>query len=158
MEGDSDSEFGADQETRISVFGWNLYFCGALIAWKSKASNSVTLSSTEAEYVALSKITKEVIFVKQVLETMGIGVKLPIIINVDNVGAINLSNNHSLGQRTKHIDMRINFVREFVEDGIIKTKFDVTANNEAYTHTKNTSEETFKKHVSKHLVDVRSIN
>jgi hypothetical protein len=59
MEGVSDSEFGADQGTRISVFGWNLYFCGARIAWKSKANNSVTLSSTEAEYVALSKFTKE---------------------------------------------------------------------------------------------------
>jgi hypothetical protein len=63
LEGVSDSDFVADQETRISVFGWNLYFCGALIAWKSKASNSVTLLSTEAEYVALSKVTKEVMFV-----------------------------------------------------------------------------------------------
>jgi hypothetical protein len=65
MEGVSDSDFGANQETRISVFGWNLYFCGALIVWKAKASNSVTLSSTEAEYVALSKIAKEVIFVRK---------------------------------------------------------------------------------------------
>jgi hypothetical protein len=40
----SDSAFGADQETLISVFGWNLYLCGALISWKSKARNSVTLS------------------------------------------------------------------------------------------------------------------
>jgi hypothetical protein len=77
---------------------------------------------------------------------------------VDNVGAIYLSNNHSLGQRTKHIDMRIHFVREFAEDGIIKTKFVGTANKKADIHTKNKSEETLKKHVSKHLVDVRSIN
>jgi hypothetical protein len=110
LEGISDSEYGADQETRISVFGWNLYFCGALIAWKSKASNSVTLSSTEAEYIALSEITKEIMFVKQVLETMGIGMKLPIIVQIDNVGAIYLSNNYSLGQRTKHIDIRRHFV------------------------------------------------
>jgi hypothetical protein len=54
--------------------------------------------------------------------------------------------------------MRRHFEREFVEDGIIKTKFVGTANNEADIHTKTTSEETFKKHVSKHLVDVRSIN
>jgi hypothetical protein len=53
LEGISDSEYIADQETRVSVFGWNLYFYGAFIAWKSKASNSVTLSSTEAEYIAL---------------------------------------------------------------------------------------------------------
>jgi hypothetical protein len=76
LKGVSDSKFGADKETRISVFGWNLYFCGALIAWKSKAINSVTLSSTEVEHVALSKITKEVMSDKQDLETMGIGVNL----------------------------------------------------------------------------------
>jgi hypothetical protein len=48
LEGISDSEYGADQETRRSVYGWNLYFCGALISWKSKASSSVKLSLTEA--------------------------------------------------------------------------------------------------------------
>jgi hypothetical protein len=42
LEGISDSEYGADQETNISVFGWNLYFCGALISWKSKALSEVT--------------------------------------------------------------------------------------------------------------------
>jgi hypothetical protein len=88
LEGISDSEYGADQESHISVFGWNLYFCGALISWKSKASNSVTLSSTESEYIVLSEVTKEIMFVKQVLETMGIGLKLPITVKIDNVGAI----------------------------------------------------------------------
>jgi hypothetical protein len=61
------------------------------IAWKSKASNSVTLASTEAEYIALSEITKEIMFVKEVLETMGIGMKLPTIVQIDNVGAIYLA-------------------------------------------------------------------
>jgi hypothetical protein len=54
-------------------------------------------------------------FVKQVLETMGIGMKLPIIVQIDNAGAIYIGNNYLLGQRTKHIDIR----RHFVEDGII---------------------------------------
>jgi hypothetical protein len=83
-----------------------IYFCGAPIAWKSKSGKSVTLSSTEAEYFALSEVTKEVMFVKQVLESMGIEIKLPILIKVDNVGAIYLSNNFVLSQRTKHIDIR----------------------------------------------------
>jgi hypothetical protein len=157
LEGISDSEYAADQETRISVFGWNLYFCGALISWKSKASNSVTLTSTEAECIALSEVTKEIMFVKQVLETMGIGLKLPITVKIDNVGAVYLSNNHSLGQRTKHIDIRRHFVRELVEQGIIKTAFVGTDNNDADIHTKNTPEETFKRHVNKHLVDIRQI-
>jgi hypothetical protein len=48
-------------------------FCGVLISWQSKASNSVTLSSTEAEYNALSKVAEEIMFVKQELETMEAG-------------------------------------------------------------------------------------
>jgi hypothetical protein len=44
------------------MFGWELYFMGVLIAHKSKACISITLSSTEAEYYALSEVTKEVIF------------------------------------------------------------------------------------------------
>jgi hypothetical protein len=51
LEGISDSKYGADHETQIGVFGWNLYFCSALISWRSKASNCVTLSLTEAEYI-----------------------------------------------------------------------------------------------------------
>jgi hypothetical protein len=153
----SDSEYGVDQERRISGFGWNLYFCEALIFCKSKASNSVTLSSTEAEYIALSEVTKEIMLIKQVLETMGIGLKSPITVKIDNVGAIYLSNNHSLGQRTKLIDIRRHFVRELVEQGIIKTAFVGTDNNDAEIRTNNTPEETFKRHVNKHLVDIRQI-
>jgi hypothetical protein len=89
-------------------------------------------------------------FVKQVLETIGIGLKIPITVKIDNVGAIYLSNNHSLGQRTKHIDIRRHFVRELVQQGIIKTAFVGTDNNDADIHKKNTSEETFKHHVNKH--------
>jgi hypothetical protein len=54
-------------------------------------------------------------FVKQVLETMGVGLKLPITVKIDKVGAIYLIKNHSLGKRTKHIDIRRYMVRELVE-------------------------------------------
>jgi hypothetical protein len=103
--GTRDSKFEADPDLRIFVFGYNIYFCEALIAWKSKAGQSATLSLTEAEYVAFSEITKEFMFVKQVYETMGIKLNLPILVKVDNVGAIYLSNNHSLSHQTKHIDI-----------------------------------------------------
>jgi hypothetical protein len=64
LEGISDSEYAGDPDTRVSVYGYVLYFCGAPIAWKSKVGKSVTLSSTEAEYYATSEIAKEVIFAK----------------------------------------------------------------------------------------------
>jgi hypothetical protein len=155
LEGISDSEYAGDPETRISVYGYVLYFCGAPISWKSKAGKSVTLSSTEAEYYATSEVAKEVLFAKQILEAIGIEIKYPIIIKCDNVGAIYLANNHSMSQRTKHIDTRRHFVREFVEDGILKVVFVPTKQNEADIFTKNVTEEIFNTHVPKLMSDVK---
>ena len=89
----SDSDFASDKETRISVFGYIIYFCGIPIAWRSKGMKSVVLSTTEAEYMALSEVVKELKFIVQLLQTMNIEVELPITVHVDNVGAIWLSNN-----------------------------------------------------------------
>ena len=50
----SDSDFASDKETRISVFGYIIYFCGIPIVWRSRGMTSVVLSTTEAEYIALS--------------------------------------------------------------------------------------------------------
>ena len=65
---------------------------------------SVVLSTTEAEYMALSEGVKELKFIVQQLQTMNIEVELPIIVHVANVGAIWLLNNRTTGDRTKHID------------------------------------------------------
>ena len=54
----NDSDFASDKETRISVFGYIFYFCGIPIAWRSKGMKSVVLSTTEAEYMALSEVVK----------------------------------------------------------------------------------------------------
>jgi hypothetical protein len=59
LSGISDSDYAGDKDTRTSVFGYVIYFGGAPIAWKSKAGKSVTLSSTEAEYFALSEVKKK---------------------------------------------------------------------------------------------------
>ena len=84
---------------------------------------SVVLSTTEAEYIALSEVVKELKFIVQLLQTMNITVELPITVYVDNVGAIWLSNNRNTGDRTKHIDIRTAFVKEYQEDGKIIIKF-----------------------------------
>jgi hypothetical protein len=89
-----------------------VYFCGALIATKSKLGRSDNQSSTESEYFAISEVAKANLFCKQLLDTIGIQVEIPIIGRVDNVGAILLGNNFSVSQRTKHIDICAHSVRE----------------------------------------------
>jgi hypothetical protein len=129
-----------------------------LISWKSKSGKIVTLSSTEAEYFAGSEATKEVMFVKNVLETMGIEVKLPMIIKVDNTEAIFLANNYMSGQRTKHIDIRVPYVREYIHDGIIRVEFVKLENNDADILTKNTTEEIFMTHSEKNVVKIPKVD
>ena len=98
-------DFASDKETRISVFGYIIYFCRIPIAWRSKGMKSVVLSTTEAEYMALPEVVKELKFIVQLLQTMNIEVELLITVHVENIGAIWLSNNRTTSERTKHIDI-----------------------------------------------------
>ncbi|MHA7927767.1 MAG: Ty1/Copia family ribonuclease HI, partial [Marinobacter sp.] len=116
----SDSEFSGDRQTRHSVYGHILFLMGVPILWKSKAMKSVTLSSTESEYFACSEAAREVKFVIQLLQSIGIKVELPVIVKVDNVGAIFMTQNATTSARTRHIDIRAHYIRELVEDGIVK--------------------------------------
>ena len=156
LRGLCDSDFAGDKDTRISVYGFILYFCGCPIAWRSKSGKSVTLSSTEAEYVAISELAKEIMFVKQLLESLGIFLTLPIIVQVDNVGAIYLAYNHTVSQRTKHMDCKMHYVREYVEDGVLQVIFVSTDDNDSDIFTKNTSQKVFNKHTPKFLQEVPS--
>ena len=60
LEALSDSDFANDKDTRYSVYGYITYFCGVAVALKSKSMKSVVLSTTEAEYVAVSEVVKEI--------------------------------------------------------------------------------------------------
>jgi hypothetical protein len=68
----SDSNWAGYLENRCSILGFIIFLLECLIVWKSKQQQSVTLSSSEAEYVASSEAEKEVKFVVQTLESIGI--------------------------------------------------------------------------------------
>ena len=114
LEALSDSDFVNDKDTRYSLYGYIIYFFGNPVAWKSLSMKSIVLSTTEAEYVAVSEVVKEIKFLYQMLRSMEIKVPLPIKIQVDNVGAIWLANNSSVSERTKHVDLRAHFVRDMI--------------------------------------------
>jgi hypothetical protein len=156
LEGISDSEFAGDRDTRVSVHGYITYFCGAPVSWKSKSSKSVTLSSTEAEYYASSEAAKELMFIYNIIKGIGEekNLQLPIVLRVDNTGAIYLANNHATSPRTKHIDIRAHYVRELIDNGFLIVKFIKSIDNDADIYTKNVSEELFNKHTSKNIDDL----
>ena len=89
----------------------------------AKVYHTVKLSSCQAEWISLSEAVKDIIFLLQVCKSMNIQVQLPVIVRVDNIGAIFLSENVTTSQNTKHVDIRSKFVRQFREDGIVKIIF-----------------------------------
>jgi hypothetical protein len=149
----SDSDWAGDKENRHSVTGYIMFLLGVPILWKSKLQRTVALSSSEAEYYALSEASKEVKFVIQVLESIGIKVELPIIVYVDNVGAIFMSENVTATSRTRHVDARYHFVREFVEDGYIKIIFVRSENNKSDGFTKNVTNDIYEKHKDSYIAE-----
>ena len=146
-----DSDYSGDKDTRISVTGYIIFLMGAVVCYKSKAQRGVTLSSTEAEYYAISEVCKEILYIKQLLEFLNKEVKTPIIVQVDNVGAIQLANKSTGSQRTRHIDIRTHFVREYVEDGTVKIIFVRSKDNLADGFTKKVSGEIFEQHTRKYM-------
>ena len=66
-----DSDYAKDKDNRLSVTGYCIYVNRCLVSWKSRAQRSQTPSSTEAEYLALSEICSEILFVRMIMEFLG---------------------------------------------------------------------------------------
>ena len=146
IKGYSDSDFAGDTDGRKSISGYVIYLQGCPISWRSKGQKSVSLSSTEAEYMAVSEIATEILFIRSMLEFLGVTVELPIEVNVDNIGAIYLSKSATSSNRTRHIDTRYHFVREYIENGILKIVFVKSEDNDADIMTKNLCIRLYDKH------------
>ena len=148
----TDSDWAGNAEDRKSVSGWCIFVEDILLSWGSRAQKNVTCSSTEAEYVGISEICKELLFIIYVLEFLDQKVELPVTVWVDNVGAIYIGEN-AVTKRTKHIDTRYHVIREHIEDGIVVLRFVRSEKNLADIFTKNTSERVFKDLTGKLIVD-----
>ena len=133
----SDSNYARDPVSRWNISGFILYVIGILVSWWSKSQKSISLSSSEEEYIALSEAVKEVIFVAQLLERMQIVVKYPVTLRVDNVGAIFMASNIVTMSSTKHVVIWYKYVNEYVENGIVKIIFVKSVDNDSDILTKN---------------------
>jgi hypothetical protein len=138
-----DSNYATNKETRKSVTGFVLTIGGCLVSYSSKSQPSVTLSSTEAEYVAASMCATEIKFVQMLLEELMPKVDTrPATLFEDNTGAIFLMENQAVGNRTKHIDIRWHHMREMMtgENPRLRVLFTRSEENFADVETKNVTE------------------
>ena len=107
--------------SRQSISGFTLYVLGVPVSWHSKLQKSVSLSFSEVENVTLSEADKEVMFVALLLEIMQIAVKYPVMVRVNNVGAIFMASNITTTSHTKHVDIQYKYVNEFLLSLLIMT-------------------------------------
>jgi hypothetical protein len=114
LRGYVDADYARCVDTRRSTTGWVFKFGGGAVSWRTRRQKSVTLSSTEAEYCALTEAAKEAIWMQGLLDELGYGNSGPVPLYEDNKGAICLAKNDVYHERTKHIDVRHHFIRECV--------------------------------------------
>ncbi|KMQ86248.1 retrovirus-related pol polyprotein from transposon tnt 1-94 [Lasius niger] len=112
-----DANWGRSTDDRRSFTGYAFIMNGGTVAWDSRKQRTVALSTTEAEYMALSEAAKEAVHLQCFLLELGAIDAGPVKLFNDNVSAQRLAINPVFHARTKHIDIRHQFVREVVESG-----------------------------------------
>jgi hypothetical protein len=110
ISGCSDLDYAKEPKDRCSVSGHVVYLEGAPAMFKSSTERTVSLPTTEAETYAGVTCAQDMIYKKNVLESIGLNVKLPLVLEMDNQGAVYLPNNWNVGGRTRHIDVWLVFL------------------------------------------------
>ena len=137
MEAYTDSDFGVCLDTRRSVSGSVLMLAKGAISCHSRMQEVTASGTSEAEYVALSEVVKEVLFSRQVQEFMEPSMSVSAV-NVfeDNEGAIKLATNKHASRRTKHIDVKHHLVRDASEARKVRIAYVRSGDQHADLRTK----------------------
>ena len=117
--GDADADWSGDFDNRKSTAGYYFKFQGngAAISWGVKKQSTVALSSTEAEYQAMPAAVQKAIYLRSLMKDFGYPMKEPTQIGEDNQSCMKMCHNPVMHKRSKHIDTKLHFIRERVENG-----------------------------------------
>ena len=130
-----DSDYAGDLDKRRSTTGYVFTLAKTPVSWKSTLQSTVALSTTEAEYMAITEAVKEAIWLQGLLDDLGVGHK-QVTVFCDSQSAIHLAKNQVYHARTKHIDVRYHFVWEIIEEGGVLVQKIKTDDNPADMLTK----------------------
>ncbi|KAM6572601.1 hypothetical protein CsatA_016681 [Cannabis sativa] len=130
-----DSDYAGSIDTRRSLTGYCFTVLGGCVCWKSNLQKVVALSTTEAEYMAATEAIKEAVWLKGFAQEMKINAT-DITVYCDNQSALHLMKNPMFHERSKHIDIRLHYIREIIASGEVQVKKVKTDDNPADVMTK----------------------
>ena len=136
----------SDWATTRSTTGFCMMLGGAAVTAVSRRQHCITMSSTEAELVALADCAIELLYVASICEFMGLEMPDAIEVNTDNKGAYDLCHRFSSAQNSRHIDRKMFKMRELRGAGMVQVKWIPTDKNPADLFTKILSRQPFEKH------------
>jgi hypothetical protein len=105
-------------DERKSTSGGEFFLGNSLVAWISKKQGSISLSTTEAEYIAATTCCTQVLWMIQTLTDLEVKYTAPIPIHCDNTSTISVSKNPVLHSKKKHIPIKYHFLREKITNQI----------------------------------------
>ena len=149
ISGNSDSDYAKCPDTRRSVSGWCVKLEGAPVSVKSSTQKIVALSVTEAELYAAVQCVQDMLYVMRLLNSMGLKVKKPMVLKVDNKGAVDLINGWSVCGRSRHIEVKQHFIRELKQLGTVIVVWIPGDQNESDLYTKNLGGPDYNRHTEK---------
>jgi len=113
--GYTDSDWVGSFDDKKSTSTYVFYLGSKTISWSSKKQNSVALSSAEAEYISANEATREAVWLRRILIDLQQKVEYPTPIFCDNQSAISMSKNPVFHGRSKHIELRHNYICDMVQ-------------------------------------------
>lgn len=131
-----EADWAACPHTRKSVSGYVILLGVSLISWKSKKQHTVSLSSAEAEYRSIRRVTAELAWLSRLLSELEVPNITPITVKCDSQAAIYIAKNPVYHERTKHIELDCHFVREKLGSGLISLSYTPTKQQLADVFTK----------------------
>ena len=114
LEAYTDADWAGDVDSRKSTSGYLVTFAGGAVSWQSKLQKCVALSTTEAEYIAITEACKELLWMKKFFKELGMKQE-KYILHCDSQSAIHLSKNPTFHSRSKHIQVRYHWIRDVLE-------------------------------------------
>ena len=125
LKGYCDASFGANcrVEDQRSNYGWIFTLGGSAVSWEAKRFDHTSLSTTEAEYMACMEATKQIIYLRGLLEEFNTPQHAPTPLSMDNEAAITIATSEAFSKKLRHVNCAVQWVREQVRDEVVSLHF-----------------------------------